>query len=87
MTVNANPNIPEEVRAVAADGTQLRYALMEMARDMDDVIALGRGDPDLDTPPHIVEAAKSAIRDGRGMRSPSDADQHWGPAAGESGRN
>lgn len=65
MTVNANPNIPEEVRAVAADGTQLRYALMEMARDMDDVIALGRGDPDLDTPPHIVEAAKSAIRDGR----------------------
>ena len=28
----------------------------------------------------------AAIRDGRGMRSPSDADQHWGPAAGESGR-
>ena len=27
-----------------------------------------------------------AVRDGRGMRSPSDADQHWGPAAGESGR-
>ena len=60
-----NPNIPEEVRAVAADGTQLRYALMEMARAMNDVIALGRGDPDLDTPPHIVEAAKAAIRDGR----------------------
>ena len=71
--MRANPNIPEEVRAVAADGTQLRYALMEMAREMgragtdpaDDVIALGRGDPDLDTPPHIVEAAKAAIRDGR----------------------
>ena len=47
MTAEANPNIPEEVRAVAADGTQLRYALMEMAREMDDVIALGRGDPDL----------------------------------------
>jgi len=68
-----NPNIPDEVRAVATDGTQLRYALMEMAREMgrvdtdpaDAVIALGRGDPDLDTPPHIVEAAKSAIRDGR----------------------
>ena len=43
----AIPNIPEEVRAVAADGTQLRYALMEMAREMDDIIALGRGDPDL----------------------------------------
>ena len=70
MTMNANPNIPEEVRAVASDGTQLRYALMEMAREMRDVIALGRGDPDLDTPPHIVEAAKAAIRDGRANPTP-----------------
>ena len=29
----------------------------------------------------------AAIRDGRGMRSPSDADQRWGPAASESGRS
>jgi aminotransferase len=65
MTMDANPNIPEAVRAVAADGTQLRYALMETAKAMNDVIALGRGDPDLDTPAHIVEAAKAAIRDGR----------------------
>ncbi|MYD09770.1 MAG: pyridoxal phosphate-dependent aminotransferase [Chloroflexi bacterium] len=64
MTILANPRIPEAVRAVAADGTQLRYALMEMARDMDDVIALGRGDPDLPTPPHIVAAAERAMRDG-----------------------
>ncbi len=68
--ITANPNIPEEVRSVASDGTQLRYALMEMAREMDDVIALGRGDPDLDTPPHIVEAAKAAIRDGRTNPTP-----------------
>ncbi len=59
-----NPNIPEAVRAVAADGTQLRYALMEMAREMEDIITLGRGDPDLPTPPHIVEAANRAMRDG-----------------------
>ena len=65
MSIQLNPNIPEKVRAVASDGTQLRYALMEMAREMDDVIALGRGDPDLETPPHIVEAAKAAIREGR----------------------
>ncbi len=70
MTIQANPNIPDEVRAVAADGTQLRYALMEMAREMKDVIALGRGDPDLDTPPHIVAAAKRAIRDGRSGPTP-----------------
>jgi len=70
MTMNANPNIPEEVRAAAADGTQLRYALMEMAKGLDDIIALGRGDPDLDTPRHIVEAAKAAIRDGRSGPTP-----------------
>ena len=64
MTIQANPRIPEAVRQVAADGTQLRYALMELARELDDVITLGRGDPDLDTPAHIVEAAKTAIRDG-----------------------
>lgn len=62
--ISANPKIPEAVRAVAADGTQLRYALMEMAKGMDDVIALGRGDPDLPTPPHIVAAANRAMRDG-----------------------
>jgi len=64
MTIAANPRIPEAVRAVAADGTQLRYALMEMAKGMDDVIALGRGDPDLPTPPHIVASAERAMRDG-----------------------
>ena len=60
-----NPNIPEAVRAVAADGTQLRYTLMEMAGAMDDIITLGRGDPDLPTPPHIIEAANRAMREQR----------------------
>jgi aminotransferase len=59
----ANPNIPKEIRDVASDGTALRYALMEMATGPD-VIALGRGDPDLPTPPHIIEAAQKAARDG-----------------------
>ena len=62
--ISANPNIPEAVRGVAADGTQLRYAMMEMAKELDGVIALGRGDPDLPTPPHIVEAANRAMRGG-----------------------
>ncbi len=62
--MRTNLNIPENVRAVASDGTQLRYAMMEMAKAMPDVIALGRGDPDLPTPPHIVEAANRAMRDG-----------------------
>lgn len=63
MTLS-NPNIPEEIRAVASDGTQLRYALMEMANGPD-VIALGRGDPDLGTPAHIIQAMKDAIREQR----------------------
>ena len=60
-----NSRVPEAVRAVAADGTQLRYALMEMAAQYDDVIALGRGDPDLPTPAHIITAAQDALRAGR----------------------
>lgn len=56
---------PDELRAVAADGTKLRYALMELAAQIPDAITLGRGDPDLDTPPHVLEAARTSILDGR----------------------
>jgi aminotransferase len=45
-----------------ATGTGIRYNLMELAAGMPDVISLGRGDPDLPTPPHIVEAARDAVR-------------------------
>jgi len=55
----------EELRALADDGTALRYALMELAAQIPDAIALGRGDPDLDTPNHVIEAAQVAVRDGR----------------------
>lgn len=65
-----NPNIPEAVRAVAADGTQLRYALMELSAQYKDAIALGRGDPDLATPPHIVAAAQEALRQGQTDSTP-----------------
>ncbi|MGB7339735.1 MAG: pyridoxal phosphate-dependent aminotransferase [Phototrophicaceae bacterium] len=64
-----NMNIPEEIRKVAQDGTALRYALMEMATGSD-VIALGRGDPDLETPTHIIETVQQAIRDQRIPVSP-----------------
>ncbi len=39
----------------------VRTRLLEIAATLDDVIAMGRGDPDLATPPHIVEAAKQAL--------------------------
>ncbi len=43
------------------DGARLRYALMELTKTIPDAIALGRGDPDLDTPAFIVEAARRAL--------------------------
>jgi len=44
-------------------GTELLYQLIGEARGYDDTIILGRGDPDFDTPAHIVEAAKQAMVD------------------------
>lgn len=70
MTAINRSNVPEEVRAVAADGTQLRYKLMELSAQFPDAIALGRGDPDVATPAHIIEAAKAAIRDGKTAPTP-----------------
>ncbi len=49
----------DDIRAL--DGTALRYALMDLAKEIPDAIALGRGDPDLATPDHVVEAGKAAL--------------------------
>lgn len=45
------------------EGTNLLYALIAEARTYKDAIILGRGDPDFDTPAHIVAAAKQAMVD------------------------
>lgn len=42
-------------------GTNLLYTLMAEARQYKDLIVMGRGDPDFDTPPHIIEAAREAM--------------------------
>jgi aminotransferase len=41
-----------------------RTQMLELAAGLSDVIALGRGDPDFPTPPHILEAAKAALDGG-----------------------
>src|ERR671928_769853 len=70
MASVATPAISQrQQRRISDEGTRQRYNLMDLARTLDDVILLGRGDPDLPTPPHIVEAAKSAID--RGVEAPS----------------
>lgn len=44
-------------------GTDLLYSLIAQAREYDDTIVLGRGDPDFDTPAHIIDGAIEAMRD------------------------
>ncbi|MHB1571242.1 MAG: pyridoxal phosphate-dependent aminotransferase [Solirubrobacteraceae bacterium] len=48
-------------RTVDDPGTALRYELLDEAEGITDLISLGLGDPDLPTPAHIIEAAKTAI--------------------------
>lgn len=42
----------------------VRTRMLEIAETLDDLVALGRGDPDFDTPAHIVEAAQQALAAG-----------------------
>ena len=42
----------------------IRTKMLNIAKDLDNVIALGRGDPDLDTAPHIIEYASKALKEG-----------------------
>lgn len=61
----------------ADSGTKARYTLLELAETIPDVISLGRGDPDLDTPRPIIdramelarrETARLDVRGHRGLR-------------------
>jgi aminotransferase len=60
MAVNVNEVKTEESKF----STATLYKLMAQAKTYPDRIELGRGDPDLDTPPHIVEAFRKSIKDG-----------------------
>ena len=48
-------------KEISLDDETLRSDLLKIASGMNNVIALGRGDPDFHTPRHIVEAAKKAL--------------------------
>jgi aminotransferase len=48
---------------VREEDVSYRTRMLEMAAKLNDVIAMGRGDPDFRTPSHIVAAAKRAIDD------------------------
>lgn len=48
-------------KRITEEDVSFRTKMLEIASTLDDVIAMGRGDPDFHTPPHICEAAKRAI--------------------------
>ena len=48
---------------IEEEDVSFRTKMLESAAGLEDVIALGRGDPDFHTPQHIVDAAQSAIAD------------------------
>ena len=46
---------------IVEEDVSFRTHMLEIAAGLEDVIALGRGDPDFHTPQHIVQAAKAAL--------------------------
>lgn len=50
-----------------ADGDDSRYSLMELAARLPGVVSLGRGDPDADAPPEVIEAACRAAAAGESL--------------------
>jgi aminotransferase len=44
--------------------------MLAISREVPDLISLGRGDPDLPTPPHVIEAAQQALAEGKTKYTP-----------------
>ncbi len=59
---------PQPIAAFSRIGEENAFAVLSRAQALAakgaDVISLGIGQPDFPTPPHIVEAAIKALRDG-----------------------
>jgi len=55
---------PRVSKRAAKEGVGDRERLLALAEGRKGLVSLGRGDPDLPTPPHIVEAAKRALDSG-----------------------
>src|ERR671918_964560 len=58
----ADRALSQRVRAVPPSGIRRFF---DIIATMDDVISLGVGEPDFDTPPQIVEAGVRSLRSGR----------------------
>ena len=56
-----DPRLAKRVKL--SDGA-LITRMLDIANGLDDVIRMGRGDPDLDTPAHIIKAGQEALANG-----------------------
>jgi aspartate aminotransferase len=70
-----NPAMPQVVPAFSRIGEENAFAVLARATALAqagrDVINLGIGQPDMPTPPHVVEAAIKALRDGHHGYTPA----------------
>ncbi len=57
-------------RVKSKGATDERRQLMALSWTVPNLINLGRGDPDLETPPHIIEAAKKGLDNGQTHYTP-----------------
>lgn len=58
------PNTARLAKRVKLADAHLITKMLDIADGLDDVIKLGRGDPDLDTPAHIIKAGQDALANG-----------------------
>jgi aminotransferase len=59
--MSTDPLLGAMAERIHDEDVSYRSRLMAIAATLPDVIAMGRGDPDFHTPPHIVAAARAAI--------------------------
>ncbi|MEM8729072.1 MAG: aminotransferase class I/II-fold pyridoxal phosphate-dependent enzyme [Pseudomonadota bacterium] len=57
-------NSPRLARRVKLSDGALITKMLDISEGLEDVIKLGRGDPDLDTPAHIIKAGQEALGNG-----------------------
>ncbi|NIA29280.1 MAG: aminotransferase class I/II-fold pyridoxal phosphate-dependent enzyme, partial [Actinobacteria bacterium] len=67
------PGLSQKFSQISESQTVALNSLMaRMKREGRDVVALGAGEPDFDTPQHIKDAAITAIRQGKTKYTPAD---------------
>ena len=59
------PKLSNKIQALHGGAETSFTRMLRLASQIPNLISLGRGDPDLPTPPHIIEAATKAMTGGR----------------------